>query len=243
MREVKCALRERLDLSTDNHRMYWASFASRKLVTLSLKRKIEMIDCVERGGKKDIASDFGIAPSSVSTVVRDKDRYRKLFYEGHTDVSKKRARPAKHEDVEEALLRWFMGARSENVPLSGPILISKAEDLAKELGKCDWSCSVGWLDRFKKRHSLTCKSMCGERAAVDEEVTDSWVTDVLHSVLARYNPRDVFNADETGLFWRLLPDKTLAFKHEKCHGGKKSKERRTAMVCTKWMGQKNGHYW
>ena len=111
-----------------------ASFSSRKLVTLSLKRKIEMIDCVERGGKKkkDIASDFGIAPSSVSTIVRDKDRYRKLFYEGHTDVSKKRARPAKYEDVEEALLRCFMGARSENVPLSGPILVSKAEDLAKD---------------------------------------------------------------------------------------------------------------
>ena len=27
-------------------------------------------------------------------------------------MSKKRARPAKHEDVEEALLRWSMGARS-----------------------------------------------------------------------------------------------------------------------------------
>ena len=104
-----------------------ASFSSRKRVTLSLKRKIEMIDCVERGGKKkDIASDFGIAPSSVSTTVRDKDRYRQLFYEGHTDLSKKRARPAKHEDVEETLLRWFTGARSENVPLSGPILIEQS---------------------------------------------------------------------------------------------------------------------
>ena len=61
-----------------------ASFSSRKLVTLSLKQKIKMIDCVERDGKKkkDIASDFGIAPSSVSTIVRDKDRYRKLFYKG-----------------------------------------------------------------------------------------------------------------------------------------------------------------
>ena len=59
---------------------------------------------------------------------------------------------------------------------------------------------------------------------------------MLHSILARYNSRDVFNVDETGLFWRLLPDKTLAFKHEKCHGGKKSKERITAMVCTNMDG-------
>lgn len=33
--------------------------------------------------------------------------------------------------------------------------------------------------------------------------------------------KNVFNADESGLFYRLLPDKTLQFKGEKCHGGKK----------------------
>ena len=61
-----------------------ASFYSRKLVTLPLKRNIEMIDCVEKGGKKkeDIAIDFGIAPSSVSTIVRDKDSYRNFSTKG-----------------------------------------------------------------------------------------------------------------------------------------------------------------
>ena len=33
-----------------------------------------------------------------------------------------------------------------------------------------------------------------------------------------YGARDVFNADETGLFFRLLPDKTLLFKGEDCQG-------------------------
>ena len=42
-----------------------------------------------------------------------------------------------------------------------------------------------------------------------------------------YDARDVFNANETGLFWRMLPDKTMAVKGDKCHGGKKSKERIT----------------
>ena len=212
--------------------------SSRKLVTLSLKRKIELIQCVESGGKrkKEIASDFGIAPNTLSTILRDKDRYQRLFYGGKTDLNKKRARGAVHEDVDEALLAWFTCARSDNVPLSGPILMGKAEELAKKLGKPDWSCSVGWLDRFKKRHSIACKSMSGERAAVDEETTDSWKAEVLHSILSKYHPRDVFNADETGIFWRLLPDKTLAFRHEKCHGGKKSKERVTAMVCANMDG-------
>jgi len=44
------------------------------------------------------------------------------------------------------------------------------------------------------------------------------------------NPKDIFNADETGLFYRCTPDKTLAFKSERCSGGKKSKERITLLV-------------
>lgn len=55
--------------------------------------------------------------------------------------------------------------------------------------------------------------------------------DILPKLLEGYRPKDVFNADETGIFWQLLPDKTLAFKGETCSGGKRSKERVTAMVC------------
>ena len=44
--------------------------------------------------------------------------------------------------------------------------------------------------------------------------------------------KDVSNCDESGLFWCLLPDRTLAFKSDKCSGGKKSKERVTFLLCT-----------
>ena len=46
-----------------------------------------------------------------------------------------------------------------------------------------------------------------------------------------YAPDNVFNADETALFYKMTPNHTLALKGEKCIGGKKSKERITAMLC------------
>ncbi|KAJ8865962.1 hypothetical protein PR048_033486 [Dryococelus australis] len=46
-----------------------------------------------------------------------------------------------------------------------------------------------------------------------------------------YADEDLFNADETGILFRLTPDRTLKFKGEKCVGGKLSKERITALVC------------
>lgn len=50
-------------------------------------------------------------------------------------------------------------------------------------------------------------------------------------MLDGYNPDDIFNADETSLFYKCLPDKKLAFKKERCYEGKQTKERVTCLLC------------
>lgn len=57
-------------------------------------------------------------------------------------------------------------------------------------------------------------------------------------LLKDYSPRNIFNADETGIFFRALPNKTLTLKHEKCTGGKLSKERLTILHCVNLAGEK-----
>ena len=34
-----------------------------------------------------------------------------------------------------------------------------------------------------------------------------WWNVVMRDILARYKPENVFNCDETGLFWQMLPGK------------------------------------
>ena len=41
--------------------------------------------------------------------------------------------------------------RSENVPISGPMLKEKAIEFAKELSAESFQASEGWLDKWKKR--------------------------------------------------------------------------------------------
>ena len=54
--------------------------------------------------------------------------------------------------------------------------------------------------------------------------------------LQRYKAEDVFNADETSIYWRLLPDKTHAIAGKTCSGEKQSKERITVLVCANMTG-------
>lgn len=86
------------------------------------------------------------------------------------------------------------------------------------------------------RYGICQKKACGESAAVNPDDVAEWMRNVLPKLLVKYEAKNVFNADESGLFFRCLPDKTLTFKEDKCHGGKLSKERVTLLLATNMDG-------
>lgn len=64
-------------------------------------------------------------------------------------------------------------------------------------------------------------------------MTSDCLRSTLPNLLKNYSAQDIFNADETDLFYCCIPDKTLAFKGECCSGIKRSKERLTSVVTFK----------
>jgi transposase len=208
----------------------------RKLDAKSYEVKYDAIVTVERGGKtkKQIALDFGIPTSTLSTWIKNSDEIKKKYLSGEMSSQRKKCRIAKFPEVEEALLKWFKNARDQNIPLCGDTLKDQARFFATRFGisENEFDCSSGWLERFKVRHNITYKKVCGESKSVNQnsnEIND-W-KNKLSNILKDYSPDQIYNADETGLFFRLLPDKTFEFKDVKCHGGKQSKDRLTALVC------------
>ena len=65
------------------------------------------------------------------------------------------------------------------------------------------------------------------------EMTASWEQTTLPTILSSYNLADICNADEFGLFYQALPERSLPLKSEKCVGGKQSKIRLTGMAAAK----------
>uniref|UniRef100_A0A1B6KQS9 HTH CENPB-type domain-containing protein n=1 Tax=Graphocephala atropunctata TaxID=36148 RepID=A0A1B6KQS9_9HEMI len=202
---------------------------SRAHKTLTLAEKVAVIREVEKGVKKksEIAKDFGIPPNTLSTFLKNKDKILSSAQE--FDKDRKRLREPENPAVDNCVLKWFKQARDKKIPLSGPLIRAKAEQFAKELGKKNFKASTGWLDGFKDRNKITFKAVCGESGAVNQQEANQWKQD-LEEMIQDRDPKNIFNVDETGLFFKCTPDKTLAFKDEKCHGGKLSKERVTLLV-------------
>ncbi|GBN44907.1 Tigger transposable element-derived protein 6 [Araneus ventricosus] len=118
----------------------------------------------------------------------------------------------------------------KKVPISGSFIIEKALQFAKVLGYDEFRGNNGWLEKLKRRHGIMAKVISGESEDVDDNDSENWITETLSKILEDYKPENIFNADETALFFQCLPQNTLTFKKEKCFGGKQRKARLSAVM-------------
>ena len=51
----------------------------------------------------------------------------------------------------------------------------------------------------------------------------------IRQVISKYSPKDIFNCDETGLYWRMIPDQSLTTRS--IPGKRKDKARITLHFC------------
>ena len=59
---------------------------------------------------------------------------------------------------------------------------------------------------------------------------------MLSELLKKFEPRNVYNANETGIYYRALPDGTLTHAQENLSGQKKAKDRIMALVAVNMDG-------
>ena len=89
-------------------------------VSLTVKTKLEI----------DITSEFGIAQSTLSTIVNDQDKLCSLSVVGSS----------KNKSVTGNLKSMLLLFSSQSVPISGVILKAKAEELNKEFDQSYCGC-------------------------------------------------------------------------------------------------------
>lgn len=101
-----------------------------------------------------------------------------------------------------------------------------------------FTASSGWLDRWKRRHGVRQLSISGEKMSADKDGLAKFKDEFEKLVEEKKYSRDqIYNCDESGLNFRMMPSKTLASREEAAAPGyKKNKERITILACSNASG-------
>ena len=216
----------------------------RKRVVLSIEDKLEIIKLIDKSVSYTIICEqYGIGRSTVGDIKKNRAKiisFKKNLVEmGCTSKKAKVMKLSTNDELDKAVYVWFKQKRMEGVPVSGPMLCEKAVQLNLLLGgESTFVASPGWKWRFCRRHGIRNLSIHGEKLSSDKKAADEFVSSFSKFVKDQnFSLDQVFNCDETGLYFRLLPEQTLAASFEKsAEGRKKSKDRVTINACSNASG-------
>ncbi|GFY13778.1 tigger transposable element-derived protein 1 [Trichonephila clavipes] len=138
------------------------------------------------------------------------------------------------ERTERAIAIWIE-EQVQRIPVSGYLIQEKALQFYKSMKQSEpststsqagkeFSASKGWLTGFLKRNALHNIKITGESATADEGATKIFPEELVKIIEdGDYSADQVFNADETGVYWKKLPNHTYIAKDEKTASGHKAK--------------------
>ncbi|XP_054259713.1 jerky protein homolog-like [Macrosteles quadrilineatus] len=191
---------------------------------------------------KKIASEMGVGTSTVSDWKKSREKIEKWCSNQASSSGIKKCKMMKtavNDKVNEALFLWFTQCRSKGLPVSGPILQEKALQFNKEIGSDpNFKASEGWLEKWKNRYGVRKLHISGEKLSANENAVGEFKM-FLHKLLDEegISGDQLYNCDESGLNFKMLPSCTLASKEENSAPGyKKKKERVTIMACSNVTG-------
>ncbi|CAB5359608.1 unnamed protein product [Rhizophagus irregularis] len=184
--------------------------SQKKRKTLTFNQKKEL--CEKHRDQNlsgvQLAKEYEISDSAVSNILK-KSEYWLSIDSTLRNANRFCEKTCNYPQIEEALSIWIDQQISRDLTLSGPIIQEKAKEFAILFNIDNFLASGGWLSNFKRRNNLHTFKIRGEaRSAPVSEIPQMRAE--LQAILQEYELRDIWNCDETALFWRLLPSKTIA---------------------------------
>lgn len=186
----------------------------------TLQDKINILDFMQEKGWSQIEVVKQFKPQFPTLSQPTLSRWRKqesTLREQAKDKAKlsfKRITQVEFPEVEKALAVWSVQTQVQqpHFRITEEVLKIKARHFANLLGipaNEFIRCSNGWAHKLKIRLQLKSFRHYGEAAAVALEDVNA-AQRHFQEVSKAYQPQDIYNLDESGLYYRMPPDRGLA---------------------------------
>jgi hypothetical protein len=193
----------------------------RKRIVLTNEQKLQLINKHENGAKvSTLMREYNVGEQTVCDLIKKKSRL--ITFAGVSNsaggmLKRKSIKSSTHDELDQAMVLCFSQQRAQGIPVSGAICAVQAKYFFDQLKlQGDFSTSSGWLTRFKQRHSIRQITVQGEKLSCDEPAADKFKNEFQKFIGNEgFILEQIFSANETGLYWKCLAKKTLAYETEK----------------------------
>ena len=213
----------------------------RKHQSTNLEMKLKIIAELAKGKSQRLVSEiFQIPKSTVNDIWKQREKIQQFITSCVNPTSVKKRCIVKQllfPEHDQACHLWFMQQRSKGAPVSGPILQEKSlqlfPKLYPQLDLGSFKASSGWLQKFCHRHGIRAVKLQGEMLSAYTSMIEPFRRDLQCLIEKGGYTRDhIFNAGVTGLWWKLMPSRSLVSSGEtNAKNFKQSKDRVTLLGC------------
>ncbi|KRY51622.1 Tigger transposable element-derived protein 1, partial [Trichinella britovi] len=216
----------------------------RRKNVMNIEQKVKLLDKLN-GGMSFAAAGrmFGINESTVRYINKNEKAIRAAFTLCAPLTTKviSQVRENAIIKMENALYIWLKNQRRKRVPVDSNAIREKARVLYGHFKQAETSASSrstfiaskGWLDHFKRRFSLRSVKMSGEATSAYQFKASSYPEELKQLIEEKgFCSEQIFNAAESTLFWKKMPDRAFIGK-EQHHRSvfKAKKDRLTLLFC------------
>lgn len=218
----------------------------RKAIPLSVK--LDVVKRIDEGQRnKDVMQALHLSSSTISTIYMQKEKILQTAVIAAGGANLTKLTLSRHpimEKLEKLLLQWIDETTSRQMALNFHVIREKALSLFERLKAqaieegdetaktVNFKGSHGWFDRFKKRGLMHNLQALVEAVSADLAAVSAFPEE-LNKIIQEggYTSKQIFNVDETGLFWkRMMSHTSISYDEERAKGHKASKDRLTLLL-------------
>ncbi|XP_066247910.1 jerky protein homolog-like [Euwallacea similis] len=211
-----------------------------KRTHLKLQQKAEILELLQRGVvPTQLSRKYGVAKSTITSIKNKKRKILQSVGSTFTGPGKRKTlKMSVYAEMEKHLYKWFLKQREQHSPINGDMIKEKAKSLNSKFYRRSFQASNGWLQNFKKRYGIRFLKITGEKLSSPPELIAPFKQKLSEKIAKlQLGLEQIYSADESGLYWKLLPDKTYVSSMEKTAPGRKTeKQRITFLTCANASG-------